>query len=383
MAFVPRLLRAGRGSFFLLGPRGTGKTSWCAHQYPDALRIDLLNPAVLRRYTSSPEYLIELFEANAKAKHIVIDEIQKLPILLEVVHLLIERKTGAQFVLTGSSARKLRRQGVNLLGGRASQKLMHPFMAAELGKRFKLTTALRQGMLPVVWSADDPIAVLEAYNALYLQEEVQMEGLVRNVGGFARFLEAMSFSHAAVLNLTNVAREAQVNRKTIEGYLDILEDLLLGFRLEVFARRAKRALAAHPKFYFFDAGVFRANRPAGPLDSTTELDGAALEGLVAQHLHAWCDYSKGKHTLQYWQTRSRVEVDFVVYGESGVYAIEVKNSKRIDAGDLTGLNHFAEDYPQASRYLLYRGEDRVKRDGVLCLPAEQFLLALEPDKFPD
>jgi len=383
MAFVPRLLRAGRGSFFLLGPRGTGKTSWCAHQYPDALRIDLLNPAVLRRYTSSPEYLIELFEANAKAKHIVIDEIQKLPVLLEVVHLLIERKTGAQFVLTGSSARKLRRQGVNLLGGRASQKLMHPFMAAELGKRFKLTTALRQGMLPVVWSADDPIAVLEAYNALYLQEEVQMEGLVRNVGGFARFLEAMSFSHAAVLNLTNVAREAQVNRKTIEGYLDILEDLLLGFRLEVFARRAKRALAAHPKFYFFDAGVFRANRPAGPLDSTTELDGAALEGLVAQHLHAWCDYSKGKHTLQYWQTRSRVEVDFVLYGESGIRAIEVKNSKRIDAGDLTGLNHFAEDYPQASRYLLYRGEDRVKRDGVLCLPAEQFLLALEPDKFPD
>jgi len=296
---------------------------------------------------------------------------------------LIERKTGAQFVLTGSSARKLRRQGVNLLGGRASQRLMHPFMAAELGKRFKLTTALRQGMLPVVWSADDPIAVLEAYNALYLQEEVQMEGLVRNVGGFARFLEAMSFSHAAVLNLTNVAREAQVNRKTIEGYLDILEDLLLGFRLEVFARRAKRALAAHPKFYFFDAGVFRANRPAGPLDSTTELDGAALEGLVAQHLHAWCDYSKGKHTLQYWQTRSRVEVDFVLYGESGIRAIEVKNSKRIDAGDLTGLKHFAEDYPQASRYLLYRGEDRVKRDGVLCLPAEQFLLALEPDKFPD
>ena len=205
------------------------------------MRVDLLNPAVLRRYTVEPEYLIELVEANSKSKHVVIDEIQKLPALLEVVHLLIERKLNQQFILTGSSARKLRRQGVNLLGGRASQKFMYPYMAVELGKRFKLNTALRQGMLPVVWGADDPTAVLDAYNALYLHEEVQMEGLVRNIGAFARFLQAMSFSHAAVLNLANVSREAQVSRKTIEGYLGILEDLLLSFRIEVFhpARQAR------------------------------------------------------------------------------------------------------------------------------------------------
>jgi uncharacterized protein len=383
MSFIPRFVRVGRDSFFLLGPRGTGKTSWCGHEYPDALRVDLLNPAVLRRYSATPEYLIELLEANAKAKHVVIDEIQKLPALLEVVHLLLERKTGAQFILTGSSARKLRRQGVNLLGGRAAQKLMHPYMAAELGTRFKLGTALRQGMLPVVWGADDPLSVLEAYNALYLHEEVQMEGLVRNMGSFARFLQALSFSHAAVLNLANVSREAQVSRKTVEGYLEILEDLLLGFRLEVFTKRAKRELAAHPKFYFFDTGVFRANRLAGPLDSSTELDGAALEGLVAQHLYAWCDYSQSKHSLHYWQTRSRVEVDFVVYGESGLYAIEVKNAKRIDTRDLTALKHFAEDYPQANRYLIYRGDDRLKRDGILCLPAQEFLMELKPAHFPE
>jgi uncharacterized protein len=382
LSFIPRFVRVGRDSFFLLGPRGTGKTSWCGHEYPDALRVDLLNPAVLRRYSATPEYLIELLEANAKAKHVVIDEIQKLPALLEVVHLLIERKTGAQFILTGSSARKLRHQGVNLLGGRATQKLMHPYMAAELGTRFKLGTALRQGMLPVVWGADDPIAVLEAYNALYLHEEVQMEGLVRSMGSFARFLQAMSFSHAAVLNLANVSREAQVSRKTVEGYLEILEDLLLGFRLEVFTKRAKRELAAHPKFYFFDTGVFRANRPAGPLDSSTELDGAALEGLVAQHLYAWCDYSQSKHSLHYWQTRSRVEVDFVIYGESALYAIEVKNAKRVDSSDLTALKHFAEDYPQANCYLLYRGDDRLKRDGILCLPAQEFLMDLKPAHFP-
>lgn len=383
MAFIRRLMRAGRDHFFLLGPRGTGKTSWCTHEYPDGLRIDLLNPPVLRQYLATPEYLIEFVAANAKAKHIVIDEIQKLPALLEVVHLLIERKTGVQFILTGSSARKLRRQGVNLLGGRATQKFMHPYMAAELGSHFKLSTALKQGMLPVVWSANDPLAVLDAYNALYLQEEVQAEGLVRNIGSFARFLQAMSFSHAALLNLANVARETQVSRKTVEGYLDVLQDLLLGYRIEVFTKRAKRELAAHPKFYFFDAGVFRSNRAVGPLDSASELDGAALEGLVAQHLRAWCDYTEAKHELYYWQTRSRVEVDFVVYGESGLYAVEVKNAKRIDPGDLTALKHFAEDYPQAKRYLLYRGEDRLSRDGVLCVPVERFLLDLKPGEFPE
>src|SRR5688572_3393440 len=278
MAFVPRFLDPGRAHYFLLGPRGTGKTSWCAHQYPEALRVDLLDPAVLRQLSARPERLAELV-AGATNKQIVIDEVQKLPGLLEVVHLLIERKTGQQFILTGSSARKLRRHGVNLLGGRAARLHLHPYMAAELGHRFKLETALRQGMLPLVWSSEEPQAILEAYSGLYLREEVQMEGLVRNVGSFGRFLEAMSFAHAAVLNLAAVSRECQVSRKTAEGYLEILEDLLLGFRLDVFTKRAKRAVAAHPKFYFFDAGVFRTSRPVGPLDSPAELDGAALEGL--------------------------------------------------------------------------------------------------------
>ena len=382
MTYIPRLLLPGRDHYFLLGPRGTGKTLWCQHQYPDALRIDLLDPSVVRRYAARPEYLQEVLAANATRRHIVIDEIQKLPELLEMVHLLIERKGGQQFILTGSSARKLRRQGVNLLGGRAVQKHMHPYMAAELGSRFKLEKALKQGLLPVVWAADDPLAALDAYSALYLHEEVQLEGLVRSIGGFNRFLQAMSFAHGAVLNVSNVAREAQVSRKTVEGYLEILEDLLLGFRLQVFARRAKRELASHPKFYFFDAGVFRTNRPAGPLDSASELDGAALEGLVAQHLHAWCDYSRGKHELHYWQTRSQVEIDFVVYGESGLHAVEVKNATQVKAADLTALKAFAEDYPQSRRYLLYRGRDRIERDGVLCVPCGDFLRALTPGEFP-
>ena len=248
------------------------------------------------------------------------------PDLLAVVHLLIEHKSNQQYILTGSSARTLRRHGVNLLGGRAAEKNLHPYTAAELGSQFTLAKALQQGMLPVVWAAHDPQAILQAYNGLYLREEVQMEGLVRNIGTFARFLEAMSFAHGSVLNLAAVSRDCQVNRKTAEGYMQILEDLLLGFRLSVFSKRAKREVASHPKFYFFDAGVFRANRPTGPLDSAAELDGAALEGLVAQHLRAWCEYSSGRHELHYWQTRSQVEVDFIVYGESGLFAVEVKNA---------------------------------------------------------
>ena len=323
-----------------------------------------------------------MVEGNQDRKQIVIDEVQKLPELLEVVHAWIERKTEQQFILTGSSARKLRRAGVNLLGGRALQATLHPYLATELGSRFALPKALANGMLPVVWGARDPAATLRAYNALYLREEVQMEGLVRDVGAFARFLEVMSFSHAGVLNLSNVSRECQVKRKTCEGYLGILEDLLLGYRLEVFARRAQRELAAHPKFYFFDTGVFQANRPRGPLDAPEEIEGSALEGLVAQHLRAWCDYSDGGHCLYYWQTRSRVEVDFVVYGQSGIHAYEVKNSARIRPNDLRPLQAFGEDYPEARRTLLYRGSDSFVRNGIRCLPCGKFLEAVEPNVLP-
>jgi uncharacterized protein len=378
MEFIPRFLDPGPDHFFLLGPRGTGKTLWTRQRYPDALCIDLLDPATHRELAARPERLREMVEANPGRPQVVVDEIQKLPKLLEVVHLLIERKAGRQFVLTGSSARKLRREGVNLLGGRAANHALHPYMAAELGPRFDLAGALRHGLLPVVRAAHDPDALLAGYNGLYLREEVQMEGLVRNIGSFARFLEAMSFSHGAVLNLSNVSRECQINRKTVEGYVEVLEDLLLGFRLPVFTRRVKRDLATHPKFYFFDAGVFRANRPSGPLDAPDEIAGAALEGLVAQHLRAWCDYSRGDHRLHFWLTRSKVEVDFVVYGESGLYAIEVKNAAKVRPEDLRSLGNFGQDYPESRRFLLYRGNERFLRNGILCMPCEEFLLKLRP-----
>ena len=383
MTDIPRFLEVAKGNFFLLGPRGTGKTRWTERRFPEALRVDLLDPVRQREMSAHPERLRDLVAGNSQRNTVVIDEIQKCPGLLEVVHGLIESDWPQRFVLTGSSARKLRREGVNLLGGRAVSLSLYPFMAAELGGAFRLESALSHGLLPVVWASEDPWEQVKAYNALYLREEVQAEGLVRNVGGFARFLEAMSFSHGAALNLANIARECQISRSTVEGHLGILEDLLLGWRLPVFARRAKREMATHPKFYFFDTGIYRANRPAGPLDSPGDIDGAALEGLVAQHLRAWCAYSSDGHSLSFWQTRSGLEVDFVVYGAEGLFAVEVKNTGAVRPQDLRGLRAFGLDYPESRRFLLYRGKDRLEKNGVLCMPCEEFLRALSPGQWPE
>lgn len=207
---------------------------------------------------------------------------------------------------------------------------------------------------------------------------MQAEGLTRNLGNFSRFLEAVSFWQASVLNLSNVARECEVERKTVEGYVGVLEDLLLAWRLPVFTRRARRALAGHPKFYFFDAGVFRSLRPSGPLDRPEEAEGQALEGLVAQHLAAWNAYSGADHQLFFWRTRSGVEVDFVVYGPSGIWAIEVKHAGRVQPRDLSWLRAFRDDYPNCRAILLYRGKERLVRDGVAIVPCEEFLAALRP-----
>jgi predicted AAA+ superfamily ATPase len=213
-----------------------------------------------------------------------------------------------------------------------------------------------------------------------LHEEVQTEGLVRNIGGFARFLEAISFSHANVLNISNVARECEIERKVVENYINITEDLLLAYRLPIFTKRAKRKVIAHPKFYFFDAGVFRSLRPSGPLDQPQEIEGAALEGLVAQHLRAWIAYREQKSELYFWRTYSRVEVDFVIYGADNFIAIEVKNSHKIRLEDLHGLLRFKEEYPESKTLLLYRGREQLKKGDIWCLPCSEFLAELRPDQ---
>jgi len=376
---ISRIIELPTDSFFLFGPRGTGKSTLLKRRVPEALYIDLLNPERYRSLQARPERLHELMAGSPAVDTVVIDEIQRIPELLNVVHIAMEEPRSARFILTGSSARKLRRGGTNLLGGRAKSFNLHPFMACELGE-FSVEKALRVGMVPLVLDSSDPEGTLAAYSNLYLEQEVQAEGLTRNIGAFSRFLEAMSFSHGAVLNATAVSRECEIERRTVVNYIDILEDLLLGFRLPVFVRRAKRKTVRHPKFYYFDSGVYRFVRPRGPLDSEPEIHGAGLEGLVAQHLRAWIDYTKGRHELAYWRTRGGSEVDFIIYGEMGFYAIEVKNSRRVDKPDLRGLIAFLDDYPEAEAALIYRGEERRRIDGIWCIPAQEFLPAIEPNR---
>ena len=374
-----RQFREARGSYFLFGPRGTGKTLWLRHQHAEACRIDLLDSEVYRLYATHPEKIRDVLAGMATGQTtVVIDEVQKVPRLLDEVHQVMSQDAAKRFILTGSSSRKLRQQGVDLLAGRAAVLTMHPFMAAELGADFSLATALRWGMLPVVWAAEDREVSLGAYLTVYLREEVQQEGLVRNTGSFSRFLEALSFSHGNLLNAAEVARECQVSRSTVEGYLSILEDLLLGFRIPVFRKRSTRQLTEHAKFYLFDCGVYRKLRPRGPLDSGDEIAGAALEGLVAQHLRAWIAYSQSDSRLHYWRTKSGAEVDFVIYGPDCFSAIEVKAARRVESRDVRSLRAFREDYPESRALLLYGGTQRLEVNGILCLPAETFLRALCP-----
>ncbi|MBS0654169.1 MAG: ATP-binding protein [Verrucomicrobia bacterium] len=370
---------ADHQSYFLFGPRGTGKTTWLKTNYPSALWINLLEPLEFRLYVTKPEALRELIDGYPEKKTIVIDEIQRVPALLPLIHSLIEEKRGLQFILTGSSARKIKREGGDLLAGRAAMCYMQPFFAAELGELFSLDQALSIGLLPLVWNAENPVVTLKGYAGLYLKEEIQEEGLVRNLGDFARFLETISFSHGSLLNVSNIAKECGITRATVESYIHILQDFLLAYLLPVFTKRAKRQLVSHPKFYYFDAGVFRYLRPQGPLDRASEIDGAALEGLVGQHLHAWCQSQIEPHTFAFWQTRSRQEVDFVVYGPKTFVGIEVKNAAQLSHNDFSGLKAFQEEYPEAKTLLVYRGTRRAVINGVFCMPCGEFLLRLHPN----
>ena len=376
---VPRFFNPPGQSYFLFGPRGTGKSTFLKERYPDSIYIDLLRPDLQRRYLSRPESLIELVKANRSSKKILIDEIQKVPDLLGVIHSLIEDDKNLQFILTGSSTRKIRKTGINLLAGRALLRYMHPFLLSEISDIYNLEMALTSGLIPLVCMSRDPADTLNTYIALYIREEVQYESFTRNIGNFSRFLEAISFSHGSLLNISNVARECEVERKVVENYISILEDILLASKLTVFTKKARRALVSHPKFYFFDVGVYKILRPKGPLDSPQEIEGVALEGLVLQHFSAWNSYRGNPFEIFFWRSKGGAEVDFILYGSEGLYAIEVKNSGRIRQEELRALIEFRKDYPIAKTVLLYRGNEKLLISNVLCLPCEGFLKRLRPE----
>lgn len=358
-------------SFFLLGPRGIGKTSWLKANYKDSIYIDLLDDEIYRTLLAQPNKLQTYIGTNRDKKVIIIDEVQKLPKLLDEVHRLIESKK-YQFILTGSSARKLKKDGVNLLAGRALKMEMFPLTCQELGKDFDLKRALRWGNLPMAVTREKPKAFLNSYVNMYIKEEIQLEGLTRSIENFARFLQIASFSQGAPLVASNVASESAVNRKVVEDYFSILRDLMLSIEIPVFTKRAKRDLIAKTKFYFFDVGVFRTLRPKGPLDSDNELNGQALETLVLQEIKALNHYMDWGYEIFYWHTRKKEEVDFVLYGEKGLWAIEVKAQSQVRAQDIHALQEFKKDYPEAQCLLVYLGSEKKVIGDIQFIPAEIF-----------
>ena len=372
----PRLFQAPlRQSFFLFGPRGVGKTAWLHQQFPGALFFDMLDYQVYTELLAAPQRLGERIPQGQR-EWVVVDEVQRVPELLNEVHRLIESRR-LRFALTGSSARKLRGRGVNLLAGRAVTRHMHALTALELGKEFDLKCALRYGCLPLACTSEKPEDYLKSYAATYLREEVQQEGLTRNIGAFSRFLEVASFSQGNVLNMAAVARECSVSVKVVEDYFSILEDLLIAIRLPVFTKRAKRRLIAHPKFYYFDAGVFQAIRPRGPLDAPDQIHGPALETLFLQQVRALNDYKDLGYRLHYWRTADGNEVDFVLYGERGLRAFEVKMAHNVRPDDLRSLLQFRADFPQAKTHLLYLGQRRWHDRGIEVLPFTEGVTTLD------
>lgn len=358
-------------SCFLFGPRGTGKTTWAKTTFPNAVYLDLLEAELFHDLLANPQRLSHFIPQGFKGR-IILDEVQRVPELLHEVHRLIERQRH-QFILTGSSPRKLKRAGPNLLAGRALTLSLHPLSITELGGDFQLEHSLQYGQLPSVYTQSDPKKYLEAYVTTYLEEEIRQEGLTRNLSAFTRFLEAASFSQGSVLNMASVARECAVERKVVEHYFSILEELLMAYRIPVFSKKAKRRLVAHAKFYFFDVGVYRTVRPMGPLDTPQEADGIALETLVLQELVALNSALDLGYKMYYWRTSDGREVDFVLYGTRGLLAFEITKAARITSATLAGLRSFVTDYPMAKAYVMYGGTRRMYDKNIEIVPVLDML----------
>ncbi len=362
-------------SIFLFGPRGTGKTSWLRTNLPEAIYIDLLDVKVYTELFRNPSRL----ETNLVPKNykgwVIIDEIQRVPELLNQVHRMIENQK-IRFILTGSSARSLRKKGVNLLGGRARVYHMHPLTIQELGDDFNLARALENGLLPTAITDKDPQNYLKNYLQIYINQEVQQERLTRNLSGFNRFLEAASFSQGNTLNYSEIGREVSLSRLVVADYFNILEDLLLATRIDVFSKRAKRKLIAHQKFYFFDAGVYRSARPTSIIDARAEIEGAGLETLFLQSLQAINDYLNLDYKIHFWRTESGVEVDFIILGPHGFHAFEIKHSNHVSSQSLRGLKAFGQDYPEAKLHYIFCGHHKEYHGNITAIPFEQALKEL-------
>jgi predicted AAA+ superfamily ATPase len=363
---LPFLLQ--KKSHFLFGPRQTGKTSLIRHSLKGVRSYDLLDTSVYLSLSQNPGRISQ--ELDPRDEIVVVDEIQRLPVLLNEIHRLIEER-GIRFLLTGSSARKLRRGGVNLLGGRARTKYMHPLTYRELGNQFDLLKAIDRGLLPSIYLSDDPHADLEAYTGSYLLQEIVAEGVTRNVPAFSRFLKVAALCNGTVVNFTNVSNDAQVPRTTVYEYFEILKDTLLLHELPAWRKSKKRKPLASSKYYFFDVGVVATLQGREFRPGTPEF-GEAFETYLMHELVSYSDYISGE-PLSYWRSTSGFEVDFILGDHT---AVEVKAKENVSAHDLKSLRALIEE-KKLKRYLCVSlGPRRRNLENVTILPLREFLEAL-------
>ena len=376
-----RLLLPPKGSFFLLGVRGVGKSTWTRAAFPKAHVIDLLDEQLYHSLLIDPSAFAAEVAALPRDTVVIVDEVQRVPGLLNEVHRAIESQR-RRFILLGSSARRLKTAGTNLLAGRAVLKTMLPLVPAELGRDFDLDRTLACGSLPVIWQAEDPQAALSAYVQLYLREEIRGEALVRNLPAFVRFLPVAALFHGQTLNVSGLARDAATSRTTIEGYLSILEDTLVAYRLPAFAGRLRVRERKHPKLFWVDPGLVRAaKRQLGQVSA--EERGALFEGWVLTVLRAHNEVQPVFEDIAYWApAESRLtEVDFLLRRGREYLALEVKTCTRVGAKDFTGLRAVADLKGVVRRVLLYLGSRRLRTaDGIDVWPLSTWLQAVANDE---
>jgi len=362
-------------TFFLWGPRQTGKTTLLRQEYPDAFWIDLLRADHYRRYLTYPERMREEIEALESKPFVVIDEVQKVPKILDEVHWLHETH-GLQFALCGSSARKVKRGAANLLGGRAVRYELRGLTSAELGSAFDLERILNHGFLPRVYESVRPKRLLNAYVADYLKEEVASEALVRNLPAFSEFLNIASLSDTHPVNYSNIARECGVSSQTVRGYFEILEDTLMARWLPSYRKRPKRRVIHSPKLYFSDVGVVGFLARRGRLEPGSELFGNAFENWCCHEITTYNCHAERFATVSYWRLTSGIEVDFVI--NDMAVAIEAKPSRTISSHHLKGLRQLVIDHPNVERRIVLCLEDRPRRtpDGIEIVPYGDFVQRL-------
>ena len=374
---LPRILVPPKGSFFLFGARGVGKSTWAREILAGAYRFDLLDEALFQSLLADPGLFGAELRTLAPGRWVVVDEVQRIPGLLNEVHRAIE-ELDLRFALLGSSARRLKTAGTNLLAGRALWRTMYPFVPQELGDAFDLETTLQFGSIPLVVASEDRAATLAAYVQLYLREEIRGEALVRNLPGFVRFLPIAALAHGQVVNVASIARDAGTARTTVQGYLEILEDTLLARRLAAFESRLRVRERKHPKLYWLDPGLVRAvKKQAGAV--TSEEAGCLFEGWIHTLLRAYSEKGPLFDEITYWapaEARS-VEVDFLLQRGGEHLALEVKAGARFSLAWLAGLTAIGDLPRLARRVLVYTGTRELRApEGIEVWPLAKLLTAL-------